>query len=217
MNKKLPKPAHLRPFRGKYALGMRPAYSFLERNIKRQTINMKTTTILAISAAVACVVSQASATPIYGQIDLFGGGLVLNTASASTATAVNNWGAPQVGYGTSTLAGDTGAATVTTPWTFTSGSIPSFITFDGFTFALTSSAVEGQAGSGFGAFVAVSGTGILSGNGYTPSAFNYSFSSTGAGTSFQATLSAVPDGGTTVALLGGALTVVGLIRRKLVA
>ena len=184
-------------------------------------MNMKNTTILAIAAAVACVVSQASATPISGQIDFVGFNAAFDSPSTATATEVNSWGTVFTGGGAGTLTGDTGPVTLSSPWTFNSGSIPSFITFDGFTFTLTGSTVESQGGSGFGAFVAVSGTGILSGNGYTPSIFDYSFSSTGTTTpgsqSFQASIIAVPDGGTTVALLGGALTAVGLIRRKLVA
>jgi len=182
---------------------------------------MKNTTILAIAAALACVVSQADATPISGQIDFVGFNAAFDSPSTSTATEVNSWGTIFAGGGTGTLNGDSGPVTISSPWTFTSGSIPSFITFDGFTFALTGSAIESQGGSGHSAFVDVSGTGILSGNGYTPSVFDYSFSSTGANTpgsqSFQASITAVPDGGTTVALLGGALTALGLIRRKLVA
>jgi len=186
---------------------------------------MNKTTILAISAAVACFAAEVNATTISGNIDFTGYNSTLNNTYAGTATGLTSWGSVTTGGGSGILAGDDSlAATFSTPWSFSSGALNPFVTFDGFTFALTSSTILSQVEVGGFGFVNVYGTGVLSGNGYNATPYDFSFTTSGFGAStpgdqqFSAALSlAVPDGGTTVALLGGALTMLGLVRRKLVA
>ena len=88
------------------------------------------------------------------------------------------------------------------------------------TWQLLSSWIVSQ-GSGF---VVVSGTGIASGNGYTPTTLSWSFTSQDPSVTqdpltftFSASSNSVPDGGATVMLLGIALSGVALLKRKLVA
>jgi hypothetical protein len=185
---------------------------------------MKQITILALSAALVCVAGQVNAAPIYGAIDFTGYGSTIDTTSAGTATEVVTWGAATTGGGTVSLAGENSLAAVFShPWTFNSGAVSSFITFDGYTFNLVSSSVASQINGGAFGYVNVSGIGWLSGNGNGPSAFDFSFTASSSGPStpgdqaFSANITAIPDGGMTVALLGGALTALGLLRRKLVA
>jgi hypothetical protein len=177
---------------------------------------MKNTTILALTAALMGVAGTLNATPIYGILDLDGVATFNNSA-----TAVTTFNSVTVFDSTFVLGGATGPS-VNGPWSLNSGALNNLVqlTSPGFTFNLTSSTVQSQVG--FLANVTGTGTGILAG--YQNTIFNYDFTSYGAptdntGKSFDFTLdlTSVPDGGTTVALLGGALTALGLIRRKLVA
>jgi len=69
----------------------------------------------------------------------------------------------------------------------------------------------------------ITGTGIVSGNGFDPTSMDWSFTTQSAGGhtrlnfSFSANGIAVPDGGTTVMLLGAALGVLGMARRFLMS
>ena len=179
---------------------------------------MKKITIIAITAALAVAAGQLNADPISGTIDFAGFGATFDTTSRATDPQVTSWNGIFIGGGTGELAPYSGSVTAAQPWIFNNGALASFITFDGFTFDLNGSYVIAQGGSGPTAYVDVFGSGSLYGNGYSDTATTFSFSSTGSGSSvdsFQATLTAVPDGGTTVALLGGALTALGLVRRKM--
>lgn len=76
-------------------------------------------------------------------------------------------------------------------------------------------------------FVVVSGTGTVSGNGYTPTTLSWSFTSQDPNSgydpngnptwTFSASAASVPDGGATVMLLGIALSGAALLRKKLMA
>jgi VPDSG-CTERM motif len=87
----------------------------------------------------------------------------------------------------------------------------------GFTFDLLSSTVVTRNAS----TLVIEGSGIVSGNGFDPTAMTWAFTTQNAGGrtraifSFSANGNAVPDGGSAVALLGLALTVTEAIRRKL--
>jgi hypothetical protein len=68
----------------------------------------------------------------------------------------------------------------------------------------------------------IDGTGIVSGNGFTPTAMDWSFSTQSSGGiprvkfSFSADANAVPDGGNTVMLLGATLGALGMARCYLI-
>src|SRR4029077_5236950 len=103
----------------------------------------------------------------------------LNTTSVNTATQVTNWlngtGAlPTVvsrsGSFTSVPVGAT--VTMAVPWNFNSGPVLSFWSVGSFTFNLTASSVVTQANG----FLTVSGTGTISGTGFTPTPGTWRFS-----------------------------------------
>lgn len=162
-------------------------------------------------------------------------GVVFDTSSAGTAAAVVQWINPIVS-GTSgsftSVANGTSALFSSSTWYFNSATAPagsfpinSFWTVGGFTFNLLSSYVLAQGGTaGVNAYVVVNGTGIVSGNGYTPTTLSWSFTSQdpAAGSNptswtFSASANSVPDGGATVMLLGIALSGVALLKKKFTA
>ena len=173
--------------------------------------------VLAIGALSSALFSQqAQATPINGIIN-FAGAVKLN-GPFGTATAVTTW------LNTHVEAGSTGdfasipvntAATFTAPWQFSpSTPVPALWSVAGFTFDLLSSTVIMHTNS----VLAIEGTGVVSGNGFTPTQMTWSFTTQNRGGStfsFSATGATVPDGGSAVALLGLALTGLEVVRRKL--
>ena len=104
------------------------------------------------------------------------------------------------------------------PWIFNpSTPTPGLWSVGGFTFDLLSSTIITQ-----NPFVlAITGTGIVSGNGFDATQMDWAFTTQSSGGrthlvfSFSANGTAVPDGGAAVALLGIALTGVEVLRRKL--
>jgi hypothetical protein len=179
-------------------------------------------TFLAVLATgvLSCAVfnQQAQATSIQGNIN-FAGSVQFNGPLGS-ATAVTAWINPHVEAGGS---GDFAGIPINTPvamsapWTFNpSTPTPGLWSVGGFTFDLLASTVVFQSST----FLSISGTGIVSGNGFDPTDMDLSFSSQKSGTntfSFSANGNAVPDGGTTVMLLGAALGVLGMARRFLMS
>ena len=159
--------------------------------------------------------SAAQAAFISGLIS-FDGTANLDNTNLALATKVLTWsnveaGIPITGdFATYVSAGN--SATFTPGWTFTSGALTPLWTCGGFTFDLTSSAVQFQTGSA----LVVSGTGTVSGNGFQTTSGTWDFSSqTGAGTAFRFSASSkVPDGGTTMALFGFSLLGLYGARRK---
>jgi hypothetical protein len=193
---------------------------------------MKNKWILGAAAAVLTAVT-AQAIPVTGSIT-FAGGVNLDTGSAGTATTVTAWYGPDpdpdpiVVSRSGSFAAfvpNLSPATFTAPYTFVSGAHPALWTVGGFTFNLLFSVIDAQtAGS-----VSAMGIGIITGNGFDPTFATWRFSTQdpsavedgrGAVFSFSASDGAtgrVPEGGTTLVLLGVALSGLGLLRRKLVA
>ena len=189
--------------------------------------NFKTSAVLLagfLAAALFC--QQAGAIPITGHVDMNGQvtldsalGTATKATSFSLVSVVNTPDGAFTGTAGSTVSfnpfGWNPSTTPVTPlWSFSNGT--SLYSFD-----LASLTVVGQSSS----FLNLTGAGTLSisGGTYDPTPGNWSFtitSSTG-GTSpnfafgFVSSTSAVPDGGSTVALLGCALVAVGALRRKL--
>jgi hypothetical protein len=180
-----------------------------------------------ITALAITLAQTIQAVPITGAIG-FGGNVTWNTSSAATATQVTSF------IGTQVLS-DTGsfAAFITpiAPAVFTSSTwnlndlvtINSFWTAGGYTFNLLSSSIVHQGGTpGSTGFVVVNGTGIVSGNGFTPTTVSWSFTAQDpkSGTNpdqwtFSASTNSVPDGGLSVAFLGFSLLGVALLKKKL--
>ena len=190
-----------------------------------------TKTILAGLAIgfISCALfsQQAQATAIQGNIN-FAGGVQFDTNSLATATRLVTWFDSNGNAGFSSVApGGTGdfagipagtQATMAQPWIFNpSTPTPGLWSVGGFTFDLLTSTVVTHNAT----FLTISGTGIVSGNGFDPTNMEWSFSSQNAGGrprtifSFSANGVAVPDGGSAVALLGLALTGIEVLRRKL--
>ena len=195
-----------------------------------RTSSSKILSVLAIAfltVGLWCQRAEAQ-NPINGHIT-WAGGVSLDTSSAATATQVTAWhsqatpdtGKPEVqsvdgNWASLINVGD--GTTFHAPWSFNSGMVSNFWSVDGFTFNLTASAIPpgGQGGTpGSSGFVFVTGTGTVSGPGFTttPGTFNFSSQDPGAGSpqvfSFSASGAAVPEG-STVALFGiGAVCLAG--------
>jgi hypothetical protein len=189
-------------------------------------------TLLAVLATgiLSCAVfsQQAQATSINGDIQ-FAGETHFDTNSLATATRVVTWfdvfhnaGFSSVTSGTGDFAGIASGtqATMAQPWIFIpSTPTPGLWSVGGFSFdLLTSTVVTRNAGT-----LHITGTGIVSGNSFDPTAMDWSFTTQSSGGhtrtnfSFSANGIAVPDGGTTVMLLGVALGVLGMARRFLMS
>ena len=164
--------------------------------------------------------STASAVRINGTIG-FTGGASLNNADLSLATQVVEWDTPKVGV---IHTGDFSAITTGTdvvlwqPWDLTTAApgIVDFWKVGGFSFDLTSSTrYYDPAGLGF---LSASGYGVIRKVGLEDTTGTWSFSTQrpGAGNlfTFSASGEAIPDGGTTVALLGVSLLGLHGLRRK---
>ena len=137
-----------------------------------------------IIAAVALILSQTvQASLITGNIG-FSGLANLNTDSAGTATAVTSWNTPLVFISAGTFGPPSPFAVANaTPVTFAPGNwnlattspITNFWNVGGFKFELLSSYIAFQGVFPSGGVLAVYGTGVISGNGYTPTACSWSF------------------------------------------
>jgi hypothetical protein len=203
---------------------------------------MKKMIKLAGIVAVAVAMTQTlQAVPITGNIG-FTGAVTFDTSSAATATQVTSWVSPTTVTLTSgAFTGLNGAIATfaNAVWNF-GGPLPgsgvglpinNFWSVGGFTFNLLSSYVLSQGGTpGVNGFVVVDGTGVVSGpagSNYDPTVFSWSFTSqdpaiagaNGPSWTFSASANpnGVPDGGTTVMLLGIALAGAALLKKKLTA
>jgi hypothetical protein len=193
-------------------------------------------TILALLATgiVSCALfsPQAQADQITGQIS-FAGQVRLNSPSLAAATAVNQWRdifGNNPGFA-NVVAGATGDFASIAPgtltafhngWNFGSGGPQVGLwSVGGFTFDLTSSTIIMQTASD----LTVTGTGIISGNGFDATAGTWDFHITNAGGHNHSTFAfvastdgqPVPDGGSAVALLGIALAGIEVVRRRIKA
>ena len=178
-------------------------------------------TILASLATclITCAVfsQQAQAVTVQGVITF--GGTATFDHKLATATEVTAWGPVSVVAGTGDFATTTGSVTMSPTWTFNpGGSQTALWSVNGFTFDLTMSTILHQDST----TLSISGTGFISGNGFTTTAGTWNFTAQppnlGGNTfSFSAGTATVPDGGSAVALLGIALTGIEVLRRKLKA
>src|SRR5437867_10662931 len=189
-------------------------------------------TILAVLATgvLSCGLfsQQAQATAITGDIQ-FAGEVAFDTNSLATATKVVTWFDVFHNAGFSSVTSATGdfagiapgtSAAMAQPWIFNpSTPTPGLWSVGGFTFDLLSSTVVTQNAS----TLVIEGSGTVSGNGFDPTAMDWSFTTQSSGGrtnttfSFSANGVAVPDGGSAVALLGLALVGVEVLRRKFYA
>ena len=190
-------------------------------------------TVLAILATglLSCGLfnQQAQALPavlIQGNIQ-FAGEVQFDTNSLATATKVVTWFDVFHNAGFSSVTSATGSfagiapgtsAAMAQPWIFNpSTPTPSLWSVGGFTFDLLSSTIVTQNAS----TLVITGTGIVSGNGFDPTAMDWAFTTQSSGGKTRTTFSfsangvAVPDGGSAVALLGLALTGIEVLRRRL--
>ncbi len=195
-----------------------------EDNLNR-TKQMKFTKTALAFLTVALVTTafnapKAQAAMINGAIT-FAGGAVFDTNSLATATRVNSFSGVTVmsrdgDFAAFTNPGDSVA--MATPWIFTP-STPTLGLWNvgGFTYDLASSTVVLQNGN----FLLISGTGTISGNGFeaTPGSWSFTSQSPKANGVFSfssgSAAQGVPDGGTTVALLGLSLAGIEILRRRL--
>ncbi|MES2474886.1 MAG: VPDSG-CTERM sorting domain-containing protein [Verrucomicrobiota bacterium] len=188
---------------------------------------MKLKTFTKVGAALSAafvLTSVANATMVNGQID-FGLTATLDSPLLINATEVSSWNfviavSPTDDFDTFVNTGDV-PSTFTAPWSFVSGAVSPLWVVGGFTFDLTSSSIFQQNAN----FLDVRGTGMVTGNGFDPTPGNWTFTITsasgsgsgvsGTGFSFVASNNTnVPDGGTTVALLGFSLLGLHGVRRK---
>lgn len=192
--------------------------------------------ILAGMLAIAALgmTPNAKATAIDGDIEL-GGSVHFNTLFLNTATQVNTWVSDGnvVGF-TSIQPGGTGdfrstiiplgtLVQMATPWVFgtvNGGPQPALWSVFGFTFDLASSHVDFRSNRG----LVISGVGTVSHAGFDDTAMEWQFTTQNAGGgggvffSFSANAvgANVPDGGSTVMLLGGAMSLLGIVRRFII-
>jgi len=190
-----------------------------------------TKTLLALLAAglatTALSTHEAQANQINGTIDF--AGATQFDKSLANATRVVKWRDVNGNLGFSNVADVTGnfssialgtQATMATSWIFSpSTPTPGLWSVGGFTFNLLSSIVVTRTST----FLNITGTGIISGNGFDPTEGTWAFTSQNAGGthtgthtffSFSANAASVPDGGSAVALLGMGLGVIEFVRRR---
>jgi VPDSG-CTERM motif len=195
--------------------------------------NMKNTLKMTLAGLAVGLLScglfsqQAQAAQISGDIQ-FAGEVQFDTNSLATATTVVTWfdvfhnaGFSNVTSATGDFAGIAPGTQASMPnsWIFNpSTATPGLWSVGGFTFDLLSATVVVQNAK----TLSIEGTGIVSGNGFDPTAMDWSFTTQSAGGKTRTTFSfsgngvtGVPDGGSAVALLGIALIGIEVLRRKL--
>ena len=183
-------------------------------------------------AVVAVVLNQsAQAVPISGSIT-FSGTANTDSANASTSTKVLTWANNTISSESGSFSSLSGSASVVlaSSWLFNSGTKNNFwVVTDGLTqykFNLSGSAVFSTAANSITIYLAGTVFSLFNGlpaSGLDPTAFTGSITIKDQGVAnpaggFSYTQSilfnSVPDGGTTVLLLGSALSGLALIRRK---
>ena len=178
---------------------------------------------MLVIGSISCALfsQQAQAAQINGQILL--GGRVTFDAPVGSATTVTQWFDVFQNPGMSSVLATSGdfsfvpllsSATMATPWVFNpSTPTPSLWHVGIWTFDLISATIVTQLPN----FINVEATGIIHGTGFddTPGTFQFTVTGTGMRIGFAALTTAVPDGGSAVALLGLALIGIEGLRRKL--
>lgn len=183
----------------------------------------------AVVTAVCALAQSLLANTIDGAIG-FSGRVAFDTTSAGDATAVVGWYDTTVNGATgsfASIANNAAAAFTTSTWYFNdSTTINNFWVVGGFTFDLLSSTIISQYyGAHSQGFLNVSGSGKVSNDGgATWTDITWYFSSRDPSSnsdpgewnfSVSQISQSVPDGGTTVILLGLGLSAVALLRKKL--
>jgi hypothetical protein len=191
---------------------------------------MKIKKLIGALALAAGLVTAAQATPITGFIQ-FAGAAEFDTMSLATATQVSTWFDVFGNAGFSNVTpgntGDFGAiapgtqVTMASPYVFNpSTATPGLWSVGGFTFNLLSSTLDKQTATD----LTIKGTGIVSGNGFTPTNMSWMFTTQNSSGTDQAMFSfsansnsvgSVPDSGAAISLLGIGLIGLELGRRKL--
>jgi hypothetical protein len=189
---------------------------------------VKTILVILATGAVSCALfsQQARADTITGDIQ-FAGEVAFDTHSLATAKKVATWfdvfhhaGFSSVTSGTFDFAGITPGtqAIMGQPWIFNPSTPTSGLwRVGGFTFDLLSSSIVTQNASN----LSLDGSGIVSGNGFDPTAMDWSFTTQSSGGrthttfSFSANGTAATDAGSAAALLGIGLAGIEVLRRKL--
>ncbi|HEV2695370.1 MAG TPA: VPDSG-CTERM sorting domain-containing protein [Verrucomicrobiae bacterium] len=189
--------------------------------------------VAAVAAVAAVLTTTVQATPITGVIG-FAGTAALDQPTASSSTEVLSWGNNNIGLHSGTFASLSPLATVAlaSPWFFNSGAKNNFWVVTDitgtYTFNLSSSSVfsTGNANGTTSISIFLAGTVVSTIAGLDPTAFTGSMtiqdpSVANGNKTYSYTesisFSSVPDGGTTVLLLGSALSGLALLRRKLSA
>jgi hypothetical protein len=184
---------------------------------------LKLTSIAAIAAAMLASATSLQAGFINGSIT-FNGTVKLSPNSIATATVAFS---PTTKV--ASVAGDFAGfvavndiVALADPYTLNSGPVTDFWVVDGFHFNLISSAIVPPQGP----FLNVSGSGLVWGNGFTPTSASWSFTippgSAGSLFSFAAATvtlapnqhNPVPDSGVTALLLGLGLVSLNLVARR---
>lgn len=179
---------------------------------------MKGFGVLLVVMVFLALPSRAMAIPITGNITISGGATL--DGSLATANAVTSWVSPVVTSRTGSFAGIAllTPVTMTAPWVFDpGGALAALWSVGGFTFNLASSTIAFQDAT----FLSISGSGTITGPaGFDPTngVFNFTtqFPDAGGVFSFSAANNAVgvPDGGSTIALLGMGLLGLSSLRRR---
>lgn len=185
--------------------------------------------VVAVVVVALALNQSAQAVPISGSIT-FSGTASTDSINANTSTEILSWANNTISTKTGSFASLSGTASVVlaTPWLFNTGSKNNFwVVTDGATqykFNLSSSAVFSTTVNSITIFLA--GTVISTVAGLDPTAFTGSITIKDQGVAnpaggFSYTQSIlfnnVPDGASTILLLGSALSGLALIRRKLSA
>jgi len=177
----------------------------------------KLTAFLGVAALAAALTQTVQAVPLTGFIG-FSGAAQLNSSSVQTATETVSWINTVVNGTSGTFIGiaDGTPVSLAAPWFFNSGLLNNFWAVGGFTFKLLSSTIYSQDSL----FLNVILNGTVSGNGFDTTAFAGTFQVANPSANGQAiftqrlSFSSVPDGGTTVLLLGVAFAGMAFIKRK---
>ena len=193
--------------------------SELEGKLVRRAFGIKIVGVVVLALMCWALPTSASADQIVGNITI-DGGATLDTGVVGTANAVTAWISPDVDSRDGNFAAFVAVGapvTMTAPWTFDpSGPLAAFWSVGGFTFNLLSSSVDFQNANS----LVISGSGTIVGNGFdpTPGVFNFSTQAPSASGvfSFSAANGAVgvPDGGSTIGLLGFGLLGLSSLRRR---
>jgi hypothetical protein len=180
--------------------------------------------------ALFTLTSAAQAAPVAGAVNFSsaaGGGIILQdsggnvTTDLAAATGVQSWTLAQVdeGSGSFNSVPDGSAVIFAQPWIFNPSTPESPLWTiagpDNFTFNLATSTIVFQ--SGF--FLAIEGTGTLTGTSFDPTPGTWLFTTQGVAAqskfSWSSTSVSVADGSTTLALLSGSLLGLCGLRHKL--